>query len=139
MSAISWLAKYRVQSFTRRDHEWIITFDRDAQLIVACLWRLLENGRIRITSEDNGQQFGLPASVNAAEEANKRISGSRIESAELREGTLDLALYLSTGHVFEVIPDSSGYEAWQLHHKSAQFIAVGGGNLALFGNIPAGA
>jgi hypothetical protein len=37
--------------------------------------------------------------------------------------------------VIEIIPDSSGYEAWQLCHKSAQFIAVGGGELVVFGSL----
>ena len=51
----------------------------------------------------------------------------------LREGTLDLELHFNTGHIFQVIPDSSGYEAWNVSSGSTQFIAVGGGGLTTFG------
>jgi hypothetical protein len=135
MNAISWLTRHRFESLIRRGYDWVFAFDSDAHLVVACLWRLLENGRIRYTSLDEGQKFGLLAPVNAAEEINSRVAGAHVQSADLREGTLDISLRLSTGYVIEIIPDSSGYEAWQLRRKDAQFIAVGGGDLTIFGTV----
>ena len=55
-----------------------------------------------------------------------------MEAVDLREGLLDLHLRFSTGHIFQVIPDSSGYEAWNLLSETSQSIAVGGGELAIF-------
>jgi hypothetical protein len=55
---------------------------------------------------------------------------------ELRQGILDLEIHFSTGHVLHVIPNSSGYEAWNLCSGSRQYIAVGGGELINFGAQP---
>ena len=50
---------------------------------------------------------------------------------ELREGLLDLELRFDSGHVLQIIPDSSGYEAWELSSADRQFIAVGAGQLVV--------
>ena len=133
MNELAWLVGHRFQSLTRREYDWVVAFDNHASLVVACLWRLVEASRIRFTSEDDGQQFGLPAPVDAASEINRRLAGAAVEAVELREGLLDLELRFSTGQSLQVIPDSSGYEAWQASSGNRQFIAVGGGELAIFG------
>jgi hypothetical protein len=133
MNELAWLVGHRFQSLARREHDWVVAFDKDASLVVACIWRLVESGRIRFTSEDDGQQFGLPAPVDAVAEVNRRLAGAAVEAVELREGLLDLELRFSTGHSIQVIPDSSGYEAWQASNGDRQIIAVGGGELAIFG------
>lgn len=109
-----------------------------AQLVVSCLWRLMEGNRIRFTSEDEGQQFGLPSPVDAASELNRRIANAAVHSISLRDNTLDLEIRFDTGHVLQVIPDSSGYESWIAHNHTRQFIAIGGGELAIFDGQPAG-
>jgi len=133
MNELAWLVGRRFQSLTRREFDWVLYFDNDASIVVECLWRLLESGRIRFTSEDDGQQFGLPAPVDAAAEVNERIVGSTITEVDLRQGLLDLELRFSTGHALQFIPNSSGYEAWNASTGNTQFIAVGGGELAVFG------
>jgi hypothetical protein len=135
MNELAWLVGHRFQSLARREYDWVVAFDKGASLFVACLWRLVESGRIRFTSEDDGQQFGLPAPVDAAAEITARLAGAAVEAVELREGLLDLELRFSTGHSFQIIPDSSGYEAWNVCIGNEQFIAVGGGELAIFGGV----
>lgn len=135
MNELAWLVGHHFQSFARREYDWVMTFDNDASLVVACLWRLVESGRIRITSADEGQQFGFPAPLDAAAEVNGRLAGAAVESVELRQGLLDLELRFSTGHSIQVIPDSSGYEAWNISSRSGQFIAIGGGELAIVGGV----
>jgi len=132
MDELAWLVGCRFQSLTRREYDWVVVLNEDARLVIACLWRLVEAGRIRFTSEDDGQQFGLPAHVDATSEINGRLVGAAVEAVELRKGLLDLELRFSTGHLLQVIPDSSGYEAWQVSSGNRQFIAVGGGELAIF-------
>ena len=68
----------------------------------------------------------------------RRLAGVQIVSVDLLDGTLDLTLNFSTGHAFQVVPESSGYEAWQAQFKTAMFVAVGGGDLAMFGTLPQG-
>lgn len=138
MSELAWLVGHSFRTLTRRECDWVIIFDKNVQLVIACLWRLVEDGRIRFTDQDDGQQFGLPAPVDAAAEVNRRLARASVEAIELRKGILDLELRFHTGHIFQVIPDSSGYEAWNLSNGSSQFIAVGGGELAVFSSDPAG-
>jgi hypothetical protein len=138
MDTLAWLAQHRLLSVQHRDYDWVFSFDGEAALVVSCLWRLTEEDRIRFTSEDEGQQFGLPAPVDAAAESNRRIGSATVESVVLRDNTLDLELRFDTGHVLQVIPDSSGYEAWIAHDRDKQFIAVGGGELVIFSGRAAG-
>lgn len=133
MNELAWLVGHRFQSLARREYDWVFGFDKDAGIVVACLWRLVESGRIRFTSEDDGQQFGLPAPVDASAEVNDRIAGASVEAVGLREGLLDLELRFSTGHTLQIIPASSGFEAWSARIGSREFIAVGGGELAILG------
>ena len=105
MNELAWLVRHGFQSIARREYDWVVAFDKDASLVVACLWRLVESGRIRFTSEDDGQQFGLPAPVDAVAEVRRRLAGAAVEVVELREGLLDLELQFSTGHLLQVIPD----------------------------------
>jgi hypothetical protein len=55
----------------------------------------------------------------------------QIEAVQLREGLLDLELHFSSGLMLQIIPDSSGYESWELSSSDRQFIAVGGGELVI--------
>ena len=65
----------------------------------------------------------------AAEEAGRCLIGASVESVTLRDGILDLELRFDTGHILQMLPDSSGYEAWNASHRGKQFIAVGGGHV----------
>lgn len=132
MDTLAWLPKRRLQSAERRERDWLFTFDGQAALGLECLLRLLEAGRIRVTSEDDGQRFGLPAPIVAAEEVSRCLVGASVASVSLCDGTLDLELPFDTGHALEVLPTSAGYEAWQIIHRGKHFIAVGGGDLAIY-------
>lgn len=134
MDSLAWLAQHRLESVEHPGFEWIFAFDNGASVEISCLWRLLENDRIRFTIRDEGQQFGLPTPVDAAEELNRRIANAKVESVILREYTLDFELRFDTGHALQVFPDSSGYEAWGARNRDKRFIAVGGGELAIFGD-----
>ncbi len=132
-SDVEWLIGHRLESFERREYDWSVGFDNNAWLVVGCLWRLIESGRVRFTSQDDGQRFGLPAPVDAAMEVGRRLAGALIKTVELRDGTLDLEIRFESGHALQCIPDSSGYEAWHLSDGATEFIAVGGGDLFMIG------
>lgn len=59
------------------------------------------------------------------------MDSAHVISVELHDGTLDLRITFDTGEIIEVIPDSSGYEAWNMTDNHQRFIAVGGGELAI--------
>ena len=48
----------------------------------------------------------------AALELNKRLNGTKSTAVTLRGGTLDLEIFFDSGHVLQLIPDSSCYESW---------------------------
>src|SRR5262245_38820356 len=98
MSELEWLVGHSFQTLTRREFDCVLVFDMNVPLIVACLGRLVEDGRIRFTGQDHGQQFCLPAPVDASGEVNRRLGMASVEAVELRKGTLDLDLRFSTGH-----------------------------------------
>lgn len=133
MADLSWLVNHRFQSLIKREYDWVFVFDQEASLVVACLWRLIEAGRIRLTSADDGQQFGLPAPVDMVAETTQRLTLASVTKVDLREGLLDLDIHFNTGHILQVIPDSSGYEAWQLSSGPKNYLAVGGGELSVWG------
>ena len=133
MTELGWLVGHRFQSLKRREFDWVLVFEQDVSLVLACLWRLAEADRIRFTSQDDGHQFGLPAPVDVVAEVNCRLAGASVEAAKLRKGFLDVELRFSTGHVLQIIPDSAGYEAWHLCKGRKEYIAVGGGDLVIFG------
>ena len=137
MHPLVWLNHHRIQSVVRHGRSWSFAFDDGVCLTAECLWRLLEAGRIRVTSEDEGQQFGRPAPVIPAEVVRQRIVGVAVRDVALHEGTLDLELRFDSQHVLQVLPVSSGYEDWNVTRHGQQFIAVGGGELAIVGQ-PAG-
>ena len=135
MSELSWLVGRRFESLTRRESDWVFAFGGEVHLTVECLWRLIEAGTIRLTSEDDGHQFGLPAPIHATVEVNSRLAGSAVDEVHIREGTLDLSLKLSTGQVLEFIPTSAGYESWNLGCGDQFYVATGGGRLTVFDDV----
>ena len=138
MKPLSWLTHHRFESLGRRDYQWVFSFDDQTHLVVSCLWRLIEAGRVRITSEDEGQTFGLPTPFDAAAEVNSRLAGACLSLVDLRRRTLDLELHFADGHIIQIIADSSGYEAWQVNSHQKEFIATGGGELVIFERPPVG-
>ncbi|MEX2112554.1 MAG: DUF6188 family protein [Pirellulales bacterium] len=133
MDQLNWLVNHRFQEALRYEFSWAFVFDEGASATVECLWRLVENGRIRVTSQDDGHQFGLPAAIDGVLEVNQRLTGAMVDSVALSEGSLDLEIRFDTGHALQFIAVSSGYEAWSMNDRSRQFIAVGGGELAVVG------
>lgn len=131
MDSLNWLCKHRFAGLIRREYDWVFGFDGHVRLTVGCQWRLIEGGRIRRTSLDHEQQFGLPAPIDAAHDVNAWLGNANVLSVDLHDGTLDLRITFDTGHIVEVIPDSSGYEAWNIDDDHQQFVAVGGGELAI--------
>jgi hypothetical protein len=131
MKSLGWLENHSFESIIHREYDWVVVFDRDAAIVVHCLWRLLENGRICVTSSDDGHQFGLPAPMDAAHEVNSRLRGVAVSSVELREGVLDLRLHFASGHVLEILPESAGYEAWDVTNAVDRFITGGGGDVSV--------
>lgn len=133
MNELAWLAGRRFESLVKREFHWVLYLDDDVSINIGCLWRLIEGGRIRRTSHDDGHKFGLPAPVDAAAEVNGWLARGVVTGVDLRAGILDLELHFDNGRALQIVADSSGYEAWSLSHRGISYVAIGGGKLAVFG------
>ncbi len=131
-SALNWLVECRFRGVERREHDWVFTFEPEGALAAECLWRIIEGDRIRFTSADEGQLFGLPTPVDAAAEPRLLLTGASVTGVDLKAGTLDLRIMFNTGHVLELIPDSCGHEAWSASRPGRTYVATGGGELVVF-------
>ena len=99
-------------------------------LAVDCLWRVIERGHLRRTSRDHGQQYGLPAPLDADIDVEALLKGRRVTACRIREETADLILEFEGDVQLEIIADSSGFEPWNLTAPGVHVIALGGGGLA---------
>lgn len=132
MIDLSWIAGHAFRELLRREHDWLFVFTEGVSLVVSCPWRLLAQGRIQVSADDDGQQFGLPEPIDAAQVATGLLAGCRARAVSVRSGVLDLVIEFDGNHTLEVLPVSSGYEAWQIDRPSdhSSVIAVGGGDLS---------
>ena len=99
---------------------------------VECLWRLLNDNRLVLTSEDDGQLFGRQVPVHAIAELSDAITSTRVTHVALVASTGDL-LFQFGGAELQILSDSSGYEAWQLEGPGGLLaVAQGGGDVAIW-------
>ncbi len=109
---------------------WTFRFENKASLNISCPWRVFAKGHICLGHADHEQKFGLPAALDAQEEALKLLSGVVVKIT-VRESPADLALEFECGTCLEVFNNSGGYEGWQYHGPDGfELIALGGGGVA---------
>jgi hypothetical protein len=112
---LSLLLGHRLDDVRKHDSSWEFAFSDRVDLQVECLWRFLVSGRIVLTNEDHGHQFGLPAPVDCLGELRRQVIGATVEDVKVRPGTIDITLTFGSGRTLEVIPTSAGYQAWQVN------------------------
>ena len=77
-------------------------------------WRVLRDGRERVSSFDHEQQYGLPAPIDAIKELQNELQGKVVTEAQLDKETGDLFLQFSKEIKLQVFA-FSGYEVWEIH------------------------
>jgi hypothetical protein len=101
----------------------------DAVLQVECLWRVVGAGRLLVTSEDHSQLFGRTVPVDAHAEADRLLCRKRVTTVSSGTVEADVVLTLDQDLRLEVLPDSSGYEAWLFRMPGLELVGVGGGHV----------
>lgn len=110
---------------------WVFVFQGGGSISVECPWRILEEGHIAVSRDDHNQQFGLPSPIDAATLAREVISGMQVLDVKVNEGTADLTIKFAQQKELQIIPQSSGYESWQMQDPNGhQIVAQGGGQLS---------
>jgi hypothetical protein len=116
--------------------EWQFGFGDHCTLTTYSLWRIIRTTGIVVTSEDHGQQFGLPHSVDVCEAVMNAVQISLgVTEVLIAPATADLRLNFGPSVSLDVINSSAGYEAWQLslrlEAETLQLVAMGGGSLSV--------
>jgi len=125
---LSWLIGDRLVRAERNDAQaWWLYFESGATLFIECLWRKLEKGVLISTSEDHGQQFGLPTPFDSIA-VLEDLSPLSVLTVNVREGTADISLHFGEHICLEIISDSGGYEPWSATHPifGTVFASAGG-------------
>jgi Family of unknown function (DUF6188) len=110
---------------------WRFVFEPWEYIQTGCLWRIVRDNRLILTSQDHGQQFGLPAPIDAGSKVMEEFASAPVRTVVLREATGDLLIEFEQGLRLEIISMSSGYEAWEVHGPGRVcFVAQGGGQMS---------
>ena len=64
-------------------------------------WRLLSQNAILLTSEDDGQQYGLPEPVDAVASIRKLLENRVVAKAQVEHASADFTIYFDNGTVLQ--------------------------------------
>jgi hypothetical protein len=130
---LSWMIGRHIAKVSFQEPvSWTFYFGEKGYINAECPWRILNQGRTTRGSDDHGQQYGLPAPIDAAAEAATLLSNLVIDGAQLRVGTSDILIDFSGNLRLEILPISSGYEGWQMMNPfGTEFFAQGGGQISI--------
>jgi hypothetical protein len=91
----------------------------DGTVLVCAFWRLIENGKARLSAQDHEQQYGLSAPIDAPKELFKCLNEAIVENARLDRETGDLNFVFSGNRKLQVFR-FTGYEAWHIQFPSGE-------------------
>jgi hypothetical protein len=129
---MSWFIGCSLARAEKVDSSWFFSFGNGGSIATESPWRLIANGAISVTSEDHGQNFGLPAPVDAGKHVLNTLQGHPVTTYSLNDSTGDLSLSFTADIVLQFLNMSSGYEAWRSKHGAEEVICMGGGKLTEF-------
>jgi hypothetical protein len=76
-------------------------------------WRVLRDGKERISSFDHQQQYGLPAPLDAIKELQNELKNKTVTEAQLNKESGDLLLQFTENTKLQIF-SFSGYEVWEI-------------------------
>jgi hypothetical protein len=129
-----WVGK-KCAEIVRFEYSWQFSFPPAGSVTVASIWRLLDKTNVVLCSLDDGQRFGLPAAVDAAQNAWIHIFNKTVRDVSLSP-VGDLRISFENDIVLEALINSSGYESWNAavfdQGRDTNIVATGSGHLAIF-------
>jgi len=88
----------------------------DGSALRADYWRLIKDGKARLSSFDHAQKYGLPAPINAVRELAKELHDKLVLKACLDCQTGDL-LFDFSGRIHLQVLNFTGYEVWEMSFR----------------------
>jgi hypothetical protein len=126
------LTGQQLLSVEKADYTWSFVFSGNVSVATESPWRLIAEGRVVVTSEDDGQQFGLSEGVDAASCAHAVIGGRTVETAAIDPPSGGLTIEFNRRARLQLLQMSSGYESWRLSAPGGEIICTGGGEITHF-------
>jgi hypothetical protein len=93
---------------------WVFQFGNGVVLSTQSQWRLLSPNAILLTSEDDGQQYGVPGPVDAVARIRELLESRVVSKVKVDQASADFNIYFDDETVLQIVNLSSGYEAWTL-------------------------
>lgn len=90
----------------------VIAFS-DGTKLRANYWRVIKDGKEKLSSFDHNQKYGLPAPIDAKKELQDALNGESVLSARLDLETGDLQFEFSQTLKLSVF-GFTGYEIWEI-------------------------
>jgi|SRR5579862_1259369 len=129
---LKWLVGEKLEKSEKKDYTWHFVFSGGGSIATESPWRLITNDRIKVTSEDHDQLFGLKEPVDATALALAATAGKKVLAYRVTEQSSDLIVTLEDSVRIEFLNLSGGYESWRTWHPSGEVICLGGGKLVIF-------
>jgi hypothetical protein len=120
------LSGTHLESVQRRDHDWIFLFGHGAAITVGSFWRLLSDRAIQVTSDDDGQQFGLKSPVNAGTALKGSVGEHCVTDVQIDSATSDVTVSFGDGLRLQIVNNSFGYESWSFFAGDVRVIGRNG-------------
>jgi hypothetical protein len=119
-------------SFDVQTDRWVINFNDNISFSVTSFWRLLENGRIKFVSLEQGQQFGLPKPIDLPIELTGLLKNQKLTQIKISKYTSDLTLTFAEHFQIDIYISSGGHESYDFIVNGQQYIGMGMGEIAVF-------
>lgn len=112
---------------------WVLRFASGGAVYVQCPWRIIQDAAIRLSGADHRQQYGLREPIDAATQLVSVLGEDSVVSVHVAENIGDIIMKFESGAELQILPFSSGYEAWESWSaKGFNVIAQGGQQLVGF-------
>jgi hypothetical protein len=99
------------------EHGSVMLEFASGEWLSAAYWRVLGGGVRRLSSFDHGEQYGLPAPIDAIGDLREVLRDRKIAEARLDERTGDVMLEFEGGVTLQVM-NFSGNEVWEFRFLS---------------------
>jgi hypothetical protein len=130
------LVTKQLLSVEKKDYSWFFGFSGSVSISTESPWRLTNEDRIGVTSEDDGHQFGLSERVDAASRVLSVMVGRTVEAASIDPSSGDLTISFDGRTRLQLLQMSSGYESWRLSAPGYEIICTGGGEITQLPSTP---
>lgn len=116
--------------YFKESNTWNLNFEEKVSIQVECLWRFLNKGKIKYTSNDHGQMYGHEEPYDLEKQVMDLLQNNSLLKIDRNLLTGDLYLEFENEYMFELLTDSSGFESWFLEIGPKHIIGLGQGGVA---------